>query len=272
MTERYFDATTGRIVCLQAGCDASFWSAHWQQSLQQAGDLFRHPPAYHSFLYVTKRYLPTGGRVIDAGCGLALTVHALARAGYEAYGVDYSLATVSTVHRHWPHLPLSCQDIRQLAFADRFFDGYWSLGVIEHFYDGYAAVLQEMARTIRPSGYLFLTFPAMNVIRRRQAAKGAYPPFHEDAQSRETFYQYMLPTEVVRRQVEAAGFRLVSQWGQSVVRTCKEEWPWTEKWLDRLLGLPFGIGRAFALALDLMFGKWAGHMALMIFQRQEPNG
>ncbi|MBF0096461.1 MAG: methyltransferase domain-containing protein [Magnetococcales bacterium] len=266
-TVRYYDADNRRLVCIQEGCDAAFWSAHWRESLQNAGPIFRQPPAYHTFLYVTKRHLPPGSRVLDGGCGLALTVHALDRAGFRAYGVDFSLDTIQTVHAHWPHLHLSCQDIRQLAFADHFLDGYWSLGVIEHFYPGYDAVLQEMWRTIRPGGSLFLTFPALNVLRRYKAQRGDYPPYQEDDAKRAAFYQFMLSPEEVQRRVEMAGFRLVRRGGQSVVRTFKEEWPRCERWLDALLALPWGGGRLMVLLLDVLLGRWLGHMSVMVFER-----
>ncbi|WP_130472107.1 class I SAM-dependent methyltransferase [Candidatus Magnetaquicoccus inordinatus] len=268
LTRRYYDAHHERIVCIQEGSGAAFWSMHWRESLRNAEYVFRHPPAYHTFLYVTRRHLPAGSRVIDGGCGLALTVHALDRSGYEAYGVDFSSETVTTIHGHWPHLRLSCQDIRRLAFADHFFDGYWSIGVIEHFYHGYEEVLREMSRTIRPGGYLFLTFPVMNILRRFKARRGDYPPYREDDNNRENFYQFLLPAQWVQRQVESAGFRLVRRGGQSVVRTFKEEWPWCERGLDRLFSIPWGVGRLLSLLLDIVLGRWLGHMSLMIFVRQ----
>ena len=49
---------------------------------------------------------------------------------------------------HWPQLDVSYGDVRALEFEDDSFDGYWSLGVIEHFPDGYEDIGQEMTRVI----------------------------------------------------------------------------------------------------------------------------
>ncbi|MBF0294536.1 MAG: methyltransferase domain-containing protein [Magnetococcales bacterium] len=264
-TERYYDASNQRIVCLRNGRDAAFWTAHWQETLREAPRLFANPPGFHLFVYRTRKYLTRGARVIDAGCGLACTVHALQRAGYQAYGVDFSQTTIDTVRAHWPHLHISCHDIRALPFEDHFFDGYWSLGVIEHFYQGYDEVLAEMRRTIRPGGYLFLTFPSMTWLRRQRARAGRLPPWREDAAGLERFYQFLLPPDQVRARVEAAGFRLVEEQGQDCARGLKEEWPACEPLVDRLWGLPWGIGKGIALSADWLAGRWFGHISHMVF-------
>ena len=43
---------------------------------------------------------------------------------------------------------------------------------IEHFIDGYDAILSEMYRVIKEGGYLFLTVPSMSIIRKVKAALG----------------------------------------------------------------------------------------------------
>jgi len=53
-------------------------------------------------------------------------------------------------------------DVRKLNFPDHYFDGYWSLGVIEHFYKGYDEIIHKIYRVLHPGGFLFLTVPEMS--------------------------------------------------------------------------------------------------------------
>lgn len=48
------------------------------------------------------------------------------------------------------------QDVRKLQFADGFFDGYWSLGVIEYFWEGYNEIVNEVKRVIKPGMFSVL--------------------------------------------------------------------------------------------------------------------
>ncbi|GAI52286.1 unnamed protein product, partial [marine sediment metagenome] len=96
----------------------------------------------------TKKYLSPGAKVLEGGCGRGNKVYALYQHGYDAYGVDYAEETVKKVNQYAPELKITVDDIRNLNFEDGFFDGYWSLGVIEHFYDGYDAMLREMHRVL----------------------------------------------------------------------------------------------------------------------------
>ena len=82
--------------------------------------------------------------------------------------------------------------MRALPFEDNSFDGIWSLGIIEHFLDGYDAIAREMQRVLREGGYLFLTFPAMTKIRDWKALRGEYTPWEAVDQEPEGFYQFSL--------------------------------------------------------------------------------
>ena len=73
--------------------------------------------------------------------------------------------------RHRPELHPVLGDVRNLPLEDDSVDGYWSLGVIEHLYDGYGDIFREMYRVIRRDGYLFLTFSHME---RLELGKDSY--------------------------------------------------------------------------------------------------
>jgi SAM-dependent methyltransferase len=105
--------------------------------------------------------------VLEAGCGMGAWVAYLSRIGIRrVIGLDnYGLAL-----RQLKELAPDClvveADIRSLPFEDNSLDACISLGVVEHFRNGPASLIQEMYRVLRPSGYLFLTVPYYNLFRR----------------------------------------------------------------------------------------------------------
>ena len=64
----------------------------------------------------------------------------LEKSGFSTTGVDFAEKTVK-INALYPSLDIRLVDIRNMDFDDGFFDGYWSFGVIEHFYDGYGMSL-----------------------------------------------------------------------------------------------------------------------------------
>ncbi|MGR3318584.1 MAG: class I SAM-dependent methyltransferase, partial [Candidatus Anammoxibacter sp.] len=101
----------------------------------------------------------------------------LHKAGFDAYGVDIAQDTVRTIRKRRPEIKIEIADVRKLPFSDEYFDGYWSLGVIGHFYDGYDKVFHEMRRIIRGGGYLFLSFPHMSFLRNCKVRRNKYLSF-----------------------------------------------------------------------------------------------
>lgn len=118
------------------------------------------------------------GRVLDSGCGNGLSVEALRRHGFDAWGHD-----LSQLRRwQWSTLAhrdrLSVADGRKLPFADGFFDAVLSSGVIEHIGveetriggtyrvrpssdrdEQRRVYLTELLRVVKPGGVLFVDCP-----------------------------------------------------------------------------------------------------------------
>lgn len=164
-------------------------------------------------------------RIVDAGCGLANTVFGLHHAGYEAYGVDFAPETVDAIKMHAPEIPIELADVRRMPFEDGFFDGVWSLGVIEHFPEGYEAIIDEAHRILKPGGLLFLTVPSVFPLRHLKAMLGIYP----DASSADMdrFYQFAFQPKDVENAICAMGFeRPVKQHGRGGLLGLRAELPW----------------------------------------------
>lgn len=268
MKSCYYDKTGSRLVYVTESATPEFWDSHWEK---QAKETYLSPPAHRTTVWITKKYLPVGAAILEGGCGMGDKVHALCKAGFKAKGIDYAQATVEMIKQHWPHLDVSLGDVRELQFPSESFDGYWSLGVIEHFIDGYNEIAKEIARVLRPGGYLFLTFPMMNAVRRSRAQNGVYPLFevNDDDTLRNNFYQYALNPDRVIEYFSSIGFTAVLRGGLSSFDFLSDETRWF-KTVDSVLRLlPFGLRTKLGVAADMVIGRYFGHTALLVLRRNE---
>lgn len=197
------------------------------------------------------------------------TVFALEKAGFDIYGVDFAPRTVELIRKNWPHLKIFLDDVRALSFENNVFEGYWSLGVIEHFYDGYQDILDEMARVVKPGGYVFVTFPAMNALRKNKAAQGEYPCFKEHAAVRERFYQFALEPAQVIANFEKLGFTLVKRMHQYSLVGLQKEREWFRPMAKFLTRLPLGLWVKLNMLCDPVIGNFSGHTCLLVLKNSK---
>ncbi len=125
-------------------------------------------------------------------------------------------------------------DVRNLPMKDESLDGYWSLGVIKHFYDGYDAILREIHRTIRKDGYLFLTFPHMSKLRQIKARKGLYEIWQGNGDLVADFYQFALNEHQVIEEFEGYGFKLIRKQDFDGVKGFKDEIRIGKSWMQAI--------------------------------------
>jgi SAM-dependent methyltransferase len=259
---RFYDKTENRLVFVARAASSAFWDDHWQseklRQLIERGNGF--------VVRETKRYLPAGARVLEGGCGRANTVWGLHKAGFQAAGVDFAERTVAAVNNAAPELDVQVEDVRRLSFPDASFDGYWSLGVIEHFYDGFDPILEEMWRVLRPDGYLFMTVPAMSPLRHLKARLGLYARYEETPERIDGFYQFALdPARVIAR-FEKRGFKLVHRSGMDGIKGLKDEISFLKGPLQRLYDTP-GAGAARVKRLLNRVLAPTYHMAYYVMRR-----
>jgi len=192
-----------RLVYLDEKATPEFWDHLWKSE--------GSPPAVgprDNVIVVTARFLELGSRILEGGCGRANKVKALADSGFNAIGIDFAQDSVKQATLAYPGLDIRKGDVRSLDFPDHFFDGYWSIGVIEHFWTGYDSILEEAARVLRPGGFLFLTAPWLSPYRRYKARTGGYPTV-DFLDEPESFYQFALGRREVCAQLARHGFRLL---------------------------------------------------------------
>jgi SAM-dependent methyltransferase len=99
--------------------------------------------------------LGPGARVLEVGCGRGHLVQRLRFDGIDAVGVDLNPMAIE----HGVTEQLRVMDATALQFPDAHFDALVSMHMIEHI-PALDDALAEMARVVRPGGFLLLVYPA----------------------------------------------------------------------------------------------------------------
>ncbi len=271
---RYYDPHNERLIYIAEHASPEYWDKHWVSS-----DLRKEITKKHFDRLViptTKKYLAPGSRILEGGCGTGVHVYNLQRHGYKSIGIDNAPETVRLAKEAVPEMDIQLGDVRAFTFPDNHFDGYWSIGVIEHFWDGYDAVLKEMHRVIKPGGYLFLTFPYMSPLRRWKARRGKYATYNytgsfgpngpqDDVPQH--FYQFALDHHDVTKTFEQNGFTRVAVKPFDGFRGMRDEISWANRVLE-----PIARGKSMAtkiirLIIATLCRSGAGHSVLLVLQK-----
>jgi ubiquinone/menaquinone biosynthesis C-methylase UbiE len=265
---RYYDKENNRLIYTGKVSDANYWDAHWDKNTIEK----LYPKKISPFDYVvinTKKYLPAGSLILEGGCGTGQQVFKLQKSGYKAIGIDYAQKTVETVKQAKPELDIRLGDVRKLGFEDEYFDGYWSFGVIEHFYNGYDKIINEMHRVIKPSGYLFITFPHMSRLRKIKARRGKYPYWTAKEKDIENFYQFALDDKTVINDLENLGFQLIKKQHLAGIKGLKDEIKAVKKPLQKIFDSRSFIGMATSKVISMIFNGFSSHSVLLVLQKNK---
>lgn len=264
--KRFFDSERKRLLWVGRRSDRAMWDERWEQ--EEIEKLFSHEKlnfADRMVVDATRRYLSEGSRILEGGCGLGNNVELLRRSGYRVIGVDYAEKTVERLKRFKPDLEVRCGDLRELSFEDGYFDGYWSFGVIEHFYDGFAPIASEMRRVVRPGGYLFVTVPALSRLRMLKARLGMFPEALRDDYTAGNFYQYAFGADEIVESFHRIGFTLAESRGWGVYKGVSDEIPGSRLVMSALC-------RLSETAAEGILGGGCNHMHLFIFRKGSGGG
>lgn len=107
--------------------------------------------------------VPTGERVLDLGCGIGFTTARLTQ-HYETYGLDSASNHIWLTRRRAPTARLTLGSAEHLPYPDAHFAAVVMLDVLEHL-SHERAVLAEVARVLRPGGWLVLSVPNAGLLR-----------------------------------------------------------------------------------------------------------
>lgn len=125
----------------------------WQAAVDRA--VLRGEAVTH--LVRTRREV-RGLWILDLGSGVGGTVEALLKAGAHAIAFDRDGRRLRRIRHVLPTVPALQGDAGRLPFSTASFDGVIMQDVIEHLREP-ETVLREVARILKPGGFLYLSTP-----------------------------------------------------------------------------------------------------------------
>jgi ubiquinone/menaquinone biosynthesis C-methylase UbiE len=183
--------------------------------------------------------------------------------GYNCFGLDFASSTIQMLNNEFPDVPFHKGDIRCLPYEDKSFDGYVSLGVIEHFTEGQDLMLSEAARVVKPGGLIFVSVPALNGWRKFRCRFGLY-----DTEATDPFFESCLSVEEFELLLINAGFTPVERSFQNTVMTFAQETPVRPlyRYIEDIRYVRGAIDRLLRFMLPKSL---FGHMIMVVGQRNE---
>ncbi|HML73247.1 MAG TPA: class I SAM-dependent methyltransferase [Anaerohalosphaeraceae bacterium] len=263
----YYWPERKRLIFLQQEASPDFWDKWWEnEDWYKRITSCRNSRYWHS---IVNKYIPDkNGRILEGGCGDGRLVDAMKYWGYEAVGIDYATATVKKINEVMPDLDVRYGDVRKLEFEDNSFDGYWSLGVIEHFWEGYEDIISEMKRVLKPGGYLFLYFPSVSLLDRMLVPLNKYKIFH-GTEKPELFYQFGLDVKSVKKELLHIGFECVDCHKENGLLGIERVFPSFKKYNQKMMNMS-QRNKIFKLsyyAASMILSPLCGHNAMMVFRK-----
>jgi ubiquinone/menaquinone biosynthesis C-methylase UbiE len=137
--------------------DAAFWNALYDQN--DVFSVIHRERAKRAVDEVGRLPLIAGSRVLEVGCGAGVTAVGLAARGLVVEATDSTPAMIELTRRNaeragvTSRLTASVADVHALVYPDSTFDLVLALGVLPWLHSP-AQALGEMARVLRPGGYL----------------------------------------------------------------------------------------------------------------------
>jgi len=169
----------------------------------QIKTLRRRDPDRPWYSYASRLLPEKLGRWVDLGCGRGEFIEQSSPSDSSGIGVDYAVSSAKAV-RAGGRPALAADLNRGLPFASQSLDGATMIEVIEHIVQA-ESLVAELARVIRPGGWLIVTTPNVVHIAYRWRALTGHPPKQEG-------YHYRFFTRSTLESLFAEhGFRISAQ-------------------------------------------------------------
>lgn len=265
--EVFYDKTKKCLVCIKEK-GPEYWDNHWDSS--NISVIYKSISKYNLINRMTRRYVsPKDGPVLEGGCGTGKFVFSITQAGYECIGIDTAEKTIKRIQQNSPELDVRVMSVDHIDFPDNFFSAYWSLGVIEHFYNGYDNVLDEMFRVIKPGGYAFVSVPVISLLRKFKIFFRLYKTKSHFLLN-DDFYQFILSQSKIVEDFKKRGLKKVAISRRSGIKGLRDEVPKLEKPLRYLESLR-SKNIFFKVLLEILMrclSPVTGHVSFFVFKKQ----
>jgi SAM-dependent methyltransferase len=252
-----------RILYYLNNADQGFWDNHWSKFItKNYYEKYEHGELDELTPFID-RYFKKEDFILEAGCGTARYVVALRARGFKNIeGIDWGEQTISRVKAIYPDLPVKVGDAIKVNVGNNYYDGYISLGVVEHREEGPEPFLSEAHRIIKPDGHVFISVPYINALRNFKRQLGFYGKMKNTNMA---FYQYAYQKSGFQNILERAGFEVIEAHGISGAFGIRDEFPTLFRLLDRLPG-SWRMNR-FLRRFDRL-ENW-GHMILFVCRKRK---
>jgi len=152
------------------------------------------------------KFVPEGGRILDAGCGSGRDSSAFRTTGYKVTAIDASPEMVRVARRRG--IPARVKSFHQIDDVEAF-DGIWACASLLHVPRvRIVAVLRRLKRALRRQGVLYITL---------KYGTG------ECVESDGRFFSFYTPTDFGKR-LQAAGLKPIRHWVSDDKRSAKPTW------------------------------------------------
>lgn len=122
-------------------------------TVQVTGSISDMSALYARFLF----WIPTGGYLLDAGCGSGRDARAFLERGYRVAAFDAS-PTLARLASVYCRLPVRVLRLQEIAWCDSF-DGIWACASLLHVpASELPGVLGRLAVALKPGGVLYTSF------------------------------------------------------------------------------------------------------------------
>lgn len=160
------------------------------------------------------RYLETGEKFLDLGCGTGILVFKAADKYKFCFGLDIVGTSVSKARREAERQGLSQRlsflegNLNQpLPFPEQYFDAVACTSVLAHIFDPYALV-KESYRILKKNGLLVVQVPNLGYVRYRLAVLFGKLPQQSDQIGWHGGILHYFTLSTLRRLLEGQGFKI----------------------------------------------------------------
>jgi len=194
----------------------SYYGNYWTE-----GGFCPHGESWPGLEQLFAKYLPRDGKILDVGCGDALTSGPLIALGTRKYvGVDLSDSAVLLARQNGFDAE-RIKDAGEIPFEDDQFDAAVCIEVFEHLFLPHI-MAREILRVLKPNGVLIATVPNAAHWRRRLEVGffGLFDPYGDNRSRsepwRDPHIRFFTPASL-GRMLQTCGFDKVFVGGNSTV-------------------------------------------------------